>query len=156
MASFSVGPGDDIDAWCGKCLMVMNHRIIAVVGSHVKKVECLTCHAIHAYKSALGEKAKTRVPRATSGAASSPRSPKPVTPRPSRLENEWKTFIAEMPEGHEPRRYKVSESYVVSEFIEHPSFGTGRVLEITGAEKMIVIFRDGRKTLLCNRTKHNN
>ena len=48
MASLSVGPGDDIDAWCGKCLMVLSHRIIAVVGNQVKKVECLTCHAIHA------------------------------------------------------------------------------------------------------------
>ena len=56
MAPLSVGPGDDVDAWCGKCLMVMSHRIIAVVGSQIKKVECLTCHAIHAYKSAPGAK----------------------------------------------------------------------------------------------------
>lgn len=153
MASFSVGPGDDIDAWCGKCLMVMNHRVIAVVGSHVKKVECLTCHAIHAYKTAPGENTKSRTTRSASTVSASTRSPKSVTPRPSRLENEWKTFIAEMPEGHAPRRYKVSEPYVVSEFIEHPTFGTGRVLEITGAEKMIVIFKDGRKTLLCNHAK---
>ena len=31
------GPGDDIDAWCGKCTMVLTHRIIAVVSGRVKK-----------------------------------------------------------------------------------------------------------------------
>jgi hypothetical protein len=149
MAPLSLGPGDDVDAWCGKCLMVMNHRIIAVVGSQIKKVECLTCHAIHAYKSEPGVKATRAIsehPVAGRGKSSGGR-----IPRPSRAENEWNVFMAEMPPETQPRSYTISKSYSVAEFIEHPSFGVGRVMEITGVEKMVVIFKEGRKTLLCNR-----
>jgi hypothetical protein len=149
MAPLSVGPGDDVDAWCGKCLMVMSHRIIAIVGSQIKKVECLTCHAIHAYKSAPGAKTERAAPR---NLVDSPlKASKGKTPRASRAESEWNVFMAEKAPEQQPRLYTVSESFAVAEFIEHPIFGVGRVLEITGAEKMVVIFKEGRKTLLCNR-----
>ena len=153
MASLSVGPGDDIDAWCGKCLMVMNHRIIAVVGNQVKKVECLTCHAIHVFKLGVGQKSGASPKRGS--VSSSTRSLKSSTPKPAKAENEWKAFMTEMPVDAVPRRYNVIESFSVSEFIEHPTFGIGRVLEITGGERMLVIFKDGRKTLICNRSKSN-
>lgn len=149
MAPLSVGPGDDVDAWCGKCLMVMSHRIIAVVGSQIKKVECLTCHAIHAYKSAPGAKNERGASR---NAVDAPlRASKGKTPRASRVESEWNVFMAEKAPEHQARPYKVTESFAITEFVEHPIFGVGRVLEITGAEKMVVIFKEGRKTLLCNR-----
>ncbi len=149
MAPLSLGPGDDVDAWCGKCLMVMNHRIIAVVGSQIKKVECLTCHAIHAYKSEPGAKAT----REMSGRSVADRGKNSVgrVPRTSRAENEWSVIMTEMQPETQPRSYNITKSYMVAEFIEHPKFGVGRVMEITGAEKMVVIFKDGRKTLLCNR-----
>ena len=51
------------------------------------------------------------------------------------------------------RQYAVSEAFAVSEYIEHPTFGTGKVLDTTGAERVPVIFKDGRKTLICNRSK---
>jgi hypothetical protein len=131
-------------------LMVMNHRIIAVVGKQVKKVECLTCHAVHAYKAAVGSRQQTSSSPEVQDAR--PKRGKDKVTRPPKSENEWNVFMTEMPPEHQPRLYRVSESYLVSEFIEHPAFGFGRVLEITGAEKMVVIFKDGRKTLLCNRS----
>ena len=60
--------------------------------------------------------------------------------------------MAEMPEGLVLRQYAVSEAFAVSEYIEHPTFGTGKVLDIM-AQRMLVIFKDGRKTLICNRSK---
>ncbi|MDR3603384.1 MAG: hypothetical protein P4L38_02035 [Syntrophaceae bacterium] len=150
MASLSVGPGDDIDAWCGKCLMVLSHRIIAVVGNQVKKVECLTCHAIHAFKQGVGQKISSTLRNSPSSTA---RTLKSATPKPGKAENEWNAFMAEMPVDIVPRKYGVFESFVVSEFIEHSTFGIGKVLDITGAERMLVIFREGRKTLIFNRTQ---
>jgi hypothetical protein len=149
MAPLSVGPGDDVDAWCGKCLMVMSHRIIAVVGTQIKKVECLTCHAIHAYKTAPGVKTERAASRNTVDAPL--KASKGKTPRASRVESEWNVFMAEKASEQQIRQYRVTESFGITEFIEHPLFGVGRVLEITGAEKMVVIFKEGRKTLLCNR-----
>ncbi|MFH0957454.1 MAG: hypothetical protein V1897_01995 [Pseudomonadota bacterium] len=148
MAPLSVGPGDDVDAWCGKCLMVMNHRIIAVVGSQIKKVECLTCHAIHAYRSAPGTKPEKVSSRKSPDSGTKSGSGR--TPRQSRVESEWNVFMSEIDPDQKPRLYRVSESFMVTEFVEHPNFGIGRVLEITGREKMVVIFKEGRKTLICN------
>lgn len=150
MASLSVGPGDDIDAWCGKCLMIMNHRIIAVVGNQVKKVECLTCHAIHAFKQGVGQKG-AMVSRGSASPAT--RTAKSTAPKPGKAESEWKVFVADMPADIIPRKYGAFECFSVSEFIEHPTFGLGKVLEITGGERMLVIFKDGRKTLIFNRSK---
>ncbi len=144
------GPGDDIDAWCGKCTMVMNHRIIAVVSGRVKKVECLTCHAIHAYKASPTEKVSGKAPKKS--VSSSPRPSRGPVAKAAKAENEWKVFLSELPDDCSPRPYKPTDSYGANEFIDHLTFGIGRVLEITGAERMLVIFKDGRKTLLCNRS----
>jgi hypothetical protein len=67
------------------------------------------------------------------------------------VESEWNVFMAEKAPEQQARPYMVTESFAITEFVEHPIFGVGRVLEITGAEKMVVIFKEGRKTLLCNR-----
>ncbi|MGC8660306.1 MAG: hypothetical protein ACP5U1_14665 [Desulfomonilaceae bacterium] len=153
MVPRSFGPGDDIDAWCGKCLMVMNHRIIAMVGGVVKKVECLTCHAVHAYKTGVGDKRKD-----AASARSTPDHLKTgrgaaAPARASRLESEWKAFMTEAPEDLVARRYSVFDAFEAAEFIEHPTFGIGKVLEIAGADRIVVIFKEGRKTLVCNRTR---
>lgn len=144
------GPGDDIDAWCGKCTMVLTHRIIAVVSGRVKKVECLTCHAVHAYKASPAEKVSGKAPR--SAASSSARASRGPVAKAAKAENEWKVFLSELPDDCSPRPYKPADNYVTNEYIDHLTFGIGRVLEITGAERMLVIFKDGRKTLLCNRS----
>ena len=150
MSLIPVGPGDDIDAWCGKCTMLMNHRVIAVVSGRVKKVECLTCHAIHAYKASPTEKVSAKTPKkAVSGSAKTARGP---AAKAAKAENEWKVFLTELPADSSPRPYQSTDSYAANEYIDHLTFGIGRVLEITGAERMLVIFKDGRKTLLCNRT----
>jgi hypothetical protein len=144
------GPGDDIDAWCGKCTMVLNHRIIAVVSGRVRKVECLTCHAIHAYKASPTEKVTAKTPR--TAASSTGRAARGPVAKAAKAENEWKVFLSELPDDCSPRPYKPSDNYIANEYIDHLTFGIGRVLEITGAERMLVIFKDGRKTLLCNRS----
>ena len=66
---------------------------------------------------------------------------------------EWSTLMKEMPPDSKPRPYNISEMYDTAEFLEHPVFGTGRVLGVVGREKIEVAFQDGRKVLLCNRKK---
>ncbi len=69
----------------------------------------------------------------------------------TKAESEWATFMKEMPPETIPRPYRITETYAAAEYIEHPTFGLGRILEIVGAEKMQVIFKSGRKILLFNR-----
>ena len=61
--------------------------------------------------------------------------------------------MKEMEPEMRPRLYRVSESYARAEYIEHPTFGIGRVLDIVGVEKVEVIFKEGRKILICNKSK---
>lgn len=50
--------GGEVDSWCTKCRMVLNHRIIAMVGPKPVRVECSTCGSHHNYRArAPGEKA---------------------------------------------------------------------------------------------------
>jgi len=69
----------------------------------------------------------------------------------SRSSSEWSTFMKELQPDSTPRPYRIADSYSQGDFIEHPVFGVGRVLDIVGAEKMEVVFRDGRKVLLHSR-----
>src|SRR3954466_12892766 len=61
-------PGVEVDAWCTKCKMDLLHRIIAMQGDKVLRVECRTCNGHHSY----------RAPKAS---APDPRTVKSSTPR---------------------------------------------------------------------------
>jgi len=78
---------------------------------------------------------------------------KPVNKAATRAHSEWVTFMKEMPADYSPKPYSVATSYKPAEFIEHPVFGIGRVLDLVGGEKMQVIFKDGRKILICSKSK---
>jgi hypothetical protein len=150
MASGLVGPGDDVEAWCTRCKMNLNHRVVAVVGNSIQKVICLTCGSHHKFYPVKNQKAVDREPPDIRRPQPD-KSRKPAGRAASKALGEWTTFMKDMPSGTVPRPYKVSESYGPSEYVEHPLFGTGRVLEIVGAEKIQVIFKEGRKTLICNK-----
>jgi hypothetical protein len=49
----SRGPAvaSEVDAYCTKCRLDLSHRVIAMVGDVIKKVECLTCHSHHLYRA---------------------------------------------------------------------------------------------------------
>ena len=44
--------GDEIDDYCPRCKLLLNHAVASMVGSTVVKVVCLTCHSEHPYKNA--------------------------------------------------------------------------------------------------------
>jgi hypothetical protein len=130
--------------------MTLNHRVIAVVGSAIQRVQCLTCGGDHKYYPPKGQKEADhqKQERRTS---TTEKARKPSVKSPSRAEGEWATFMKDMTPEIIPRPYKVSETFLAGEYIEHPMFGTGRVIDIVGAEKIQVIFKEGRKVLLFNR-----
>lgn len=152
MESRPVGPGDDVDSWCTRCRMNLNHRVIAVVGNDIKRVQCLTCGSEHKYHP----------PRSDGSEPSSKKSIRVSAARKDRnggakaragAEGEWNTVMNNMPPGTEPKRYSIYDSYSAKEYIEHPNFGVGRVLEVLGRDRVEVIFKEGRKTLICNKNR---
>lgn len=152
-AKGSITPGDDVEAWCTRCRMDLNHRVIAVVGSNIQRVHCLTCGGDHKYyppKGQASEKTETVRARGTRSTAKNQKlMPEKISP--ARAAGEWSAIMKDMSPDTAPTPYNVRQSFRPSEFIEHPVFGTGRVMEIVGAERIQVIFKDGRKVLICNK-----
>lgn len=157
MTTRSLDPGDDVEAWCTRCRRNLNHRIVAVLGTNIQKVQCLTCGGEHKYyppkdvdpksrsikvKEAGGTGSITKQSRSAAGNKSA-----------AKAESEWSTFMTEMAPDTVPLSYATSATYSKGEYIDHPVFGIGRVLNIVGVEKIEVIFKEGRKILLFNRRK---
>ena len=42
--------GDVVDDYCSRCRLIMNHGVVGLVGSEIKRVRCNTCLNDHAYR----------------------------------------------------------------------------------------------------------
>jgi hypothetical protein len=56
--------GDEIDDYCPRCKLLLNHAVASMVGSTVVKVVCQTCHSEHPFKNAEVPPKKKSGPRA--------------------------------------------------------------------------------------------
>src|SRR5215470_12279493 len=110
--------GADVEALCSKCGDVW-HVVVAKVGEQIVKVQCKQCGGYHRYKSPHGAPAALKLP---------------ATNRPPKV-------------SKPPRPYRASDSYAVSERVEHPNFGQG-VVELSEQGKITVFFATGRRVLV--------
>ena len=127
--------GGYADAYCGKCKEVTSHIVLAKIGAKPTRVECRTCHAMHAYKaSATATRTSTGKTRSTSRAA----EPKP--------EEAW---AAAMRSGRgEPIKYEPAGHYVAGNRLRHASFGEGVVARLNSATVCEVVFKHGTVKLI--------
>lgn len=161
--------GGEVDAYCTRCKLDLAHRVIAMVGETVKKVECKTCGSHHLYRKPKGEDAAAK---ATGGVApfrrgSEPPPAKaakvkaPSKPRTSRAASErvsaaalkereltalWERAIA----GKAPgafQAYRISSTFAGGELIRHPKFGDGFIYRVIDRGKVEILFQDGARTM---------
>jgi len=147
--------GGEIDAYCTKCRMDLNHRIIAMVGEDVKRVECLTCHGDHNYRRPLAEREKEKERKAMRAAihAAPGTTPKSSGPRTERggsgklaAKQLWERSIT----GQPPtafKSYTVKQTFATGELIRHSRFGDGVVARVIDAQKVEILFEDGPRTM---------
>lgn len=137
--------GGEIDAWCTKCRMDLNHRIVAMVGEAVKRVECLTCGGQHNYRKPASERdqPKASTPRAASSGASRAGGA-PATQRSARAT--WEKAIAGQP-PNAFKAYSVAGTYEAGDLIRHKSFGDGVIARIIDPKKVEILFEEGPKTM---------
>jgi hypothetical protein len=137
----------EVDSWCTKCRLVLNHRIVSMKVGKPYQVECLTCRTTHLWRAtAPGEKAPSTT---TSGAgrpraASGPKSTR-ITPA-MKQEQAWEKAIA----GHgvhEFKTYNTTLTFQEGQLLRHKKFGDGVVMRVIDAHKVEVLFRDEPKTL---------
>jgi hypothetical protein len=141
--------GGEIDSYCTKCRLVLNHRIIAMVGTTPKRVECSTCSSHHTYRPyAPGAKPE---PGDRGKAASTPRAARVshVTRAAAAVMEREKTWeratigksLADF------KRYDVGATFREGELVRHSKFGDGVVTRILDARKVEVMFKDETRTL---------
>lgn len=153
--------GGEIDSWCTKCRLDLTHRIIAMVGEVVKKVECKTCGSHHLYRAPKSEREARAANRASLSASVSTRGEgKPASaPRASAGERltaaersareqtaAWERAIAGQPMGAF-KPYRITLILGEGELVHHSKFGDGVVARVIDRGKVEILFKDGPRTM---------
>jgi len=143
--SRQLSAGSTIETLCTRCKGVLNHTIVAMVGEKIVRVECSTCHGLHAYHPA-------KVPKAPSAAkvagnkAAAPRKTKTDPEAAARAE--WAVLQPDM-DPAQAIPYDMNRAYRLKNLLSHPNFGLGIVQLVIPPNKIDVLFRDGKKRLRC-------
>lgn len=127
--------GRDCQSWCTKCKDVVEHTVIAMLGSLPKRVECLVCGSQHNFR--LPADSNPGAKRSTANRKSSPRIGR----------GGLKSLLAALETESSPRSYRMSETFSVNDILEHPHFGTGVVRGVVSGDKIEVLFESGTKIL---------
>lgn len=144
--------GGEVDSWCTKCKLVLNHRVIAMVAGTPVRVECSTCQSHHNYRArAPGEKApSTGTTRAPTGSAAAPRAARASITKAQQAaldrEKSWERATLGKTAG-EFKSYRVDHTFAEGDLIRHKKFGDGVVMRVLDPKKVEILFRDEPRTL---------
>ena len=131
--------GQDVDAPCGRRGGETRHQVLNVTNGVPDKLICGNCRSVHKFRAAKPEPLP-RTPRIAAAA-------KAGGPRPGSLTNQFQQVLAQEQGGAKASPYRGSEHWEEGAWMDHPSFGLGRVQRRMG-KKVDVLFRDGLKTLV--------
>ncbi len=112
--------------------------IMSITDGVPEKIICSTCKSIHKFRAERPAPA-ARPPRAT--VASRAVSPRAASP------SRFQELMLEEHAGTRATPYAVNQRWEEGAWMDHPSFGLGRVQKRSG-RKIDVLFRDGLKTLV--------
>jgi len=124
--------GQNIDSYCGKCKLSLEHTIMVMEREVISKVRCKSCGSSHKFRSPLDAQ-KVRKPRAKKGAGEA-----------ATTEIIWEAGLAEA-KGKE-RDYSMSSKYCIGDIVNHQTFGKGIVMKLY-ANKCDMLFRDKERLM---------
>ena len=128
--------GGDVDAYCNKCKLLLNHVIIALKQTRPARVECKTCKDTHAYrKTAIASRPKS------TRAANKQRDGES-----SKHASEYDTLL-QSSSDQQAQNYTTSQTYQKGDVLNHV-FGVGIVVRVLADNKIAVLFPDSRKILV--------
>ncbi|MFH1137729.1 MAG: hypothetical protein V1816_16805 [Pseudomonadota bacterium] len=138
--------GSEIDAFCTKCRLVTNHRVVAMLDGVVKRVICLTCEGQHNFRPPPGQK-KTGAPKIKRERKGVVRTMSAAGKAPL---TDWVRLKESLPPEEEIIPYRLSDAFEEGQAIEHPKFGLGFVAKVLNNQKINVLFERELKTLVMN------
>jgi hypothetical protein len=143
--SRQLSAGSTIETRCTRCKGVLNHTIVAMVGEKIVRVECSTCHGVHAFhpvkppkEAATAKAARTKV--------AAPRKTKADPDAAARAE--WEALQPGL-DSSQAIPYDMNRAYRMKNLLSHPNFGLGIVQLVIPPNKIDVLFQDGKKRLRC-------
>ena len=72
--SIPLSAGSNIETRCTRCRDILNHTIVAMVGEKIVRVECNTCHGIHAFHPVKVTKEPTAAKASQKNVAARPKT----------------------------------------------------------------------------------
>jgi Zn ribbon nucleic-acid-binding protein len=130
--------GGEIEAYCPspRCKADTTHTIISMYEDEVRRVQCVVCGEVHAYRKPRGD----GVEEAGDGAAK----------KSSQRRMTWDDAMARATEAdlNNCRPYSIRDAYEEGDVVHHPVFDIGFVIELLPDNKVEVIFRDGGSRIL--------
>src|SRR5215475_9514732 len=135
--------GGEIEAYCPspRCKADTTHTIISMYEDEVRRVQCVVCGEVHAYRKPRGD----GIEEAADGAAK----------KASQRRLTWDDAMARATEGDlaNCRPYSIRDAYEEGDVVHYPVFDIGFVTELLPDNKVEVIFRDagGARILVHNR-----
>ncbi len=140
--STQLSAGNTIETRCTRCNGVLNHTIVAMVGEKIVRVECSTCHGVHAFHPVKAPKAA----KAGQKKIATPRTSKADPEAAARAE--WEALQADL-DPAQAIPYDMNRVYRVKNLLSHPNFGLGIVQFLIPPHKIDVLFQTGKKRLRC-------
>lgn len=131
--------GMDVDAPCGRCKGETRHRILSITDGIPEKLICVNCNSVHKFRPEKPAKPEP-APRA-------PRMATAAAPKPAASPSRFQELMIQEQAGAKAKPYSVAERWEPGAWLDHPSFGLGRVQRRNG-RKVEVLFREGLKTLI--------
>ena len=125
--------GGEIEAYCPspRCKADTTHTIISMYEDEVRRVQCVVCGEVHAYRKPRGDAAEE------GSASDSPR--RSQTSRVS-----WEEAISKASEADltNCRPYSIRDTYEIGDVVAHPKFDVGFVTELLPDNKVAMVFKD--------------
>jgi len=129
--------GGEIEAYCPspRCKADTTHTIISMYEDEVRRVQCVVCGEVHAYRKPRGDGAEG------DGEGSKKSSSKRLT---------WDDALGRATDTDlgNARPFSIRDTYEDGDVVHHPAFDIGFVIEQLPDNKVEVIFRDGGSRIL--------
>ncbi|HEX7839275.1 MAG TPA: hypothetical protein VF469_17475, partial [Kofleriaceae bacterium] len=130
--------GGEIEAYCPspRCKADTTHTIISMYEDEVRRVQCVVCGEVHAYRKPRGD----GIEEAADSAAK----------KASQRRMTWDDAMARATEADlaNGRPYSLRDAYEEGDVVHPPVFDIGFVIELLPDNKVEVIFRDGGSRIL--------
>jgi hypothetical protein len=123
--------GKNIDSYCGKCKLNLDHTVIAMDGETIAKVRCKTCGSSHKFRSPI-DLLKIRKPRVKKSGSE------------TTAQNIWEAGLADA-KGKE-RDYSMALKYRIGDIVNHQLFGKGVVMKLY-SNKCDMLFKDRERLM---------